>query len=77
MHGKIDVQSLGGGRFLIASRGACVRINLVPELKRFMEYLFKNRILANGSDEDEWKKIIVEYMMEYEKSVLRVKPFFR
>jgi len=66
VHGKIDVQSLGGGMFLIASRGACVCIYLVPELKIFMGYLLKNRILANGSDEDEWKKVIVEYMMEYE-----------
>lgn len=77
-HGKIDVQSLGGGKFLMASRGACVRIHLVPELKRFMAYLFQNGILVNGSsDEYEWMKIITAYMMDYKKSMLRTKPFFQ
>jgi len=39
-----------------------------------MRYLF-NKAFSTNSDEDEWKKIIAEYMAEYEKATLRVKPF--
>lgn len=75
-HGKMDIRKVGVGRFLMTSRGACMRINLMPELMSFMAYLYYNRALPIDSDEDVWKKIIVEYIAEYEKSTLRVKPFF-
>jgi len=76
VHGKIDVQSLGNDRFLIISSGSCIRIHLAPELEGFMEYLHNNGNLAKDLAKDEWKEIVAEYMMEYEKSASRVKPFF-
>jgi len=75
-HGNMDIRKVGVGRFLITSRGACMRIHLIPELMSFMAYLFNIRALSIDSDEDVWKEIIVEYMAEYEKSTLRVNPFF-
>jgi hypothetical protein len=75
-HGKIEAQSLGGGKFMITSRGACVRVYLGPELERFMDYLLKKSYLANGIDEEKCKKAITEYIMEYQKTASRSKPFF-
>ena len=63
--GRIQVRELGNGRFLITTRGRCVRIFLRDELERFMEHLCEKDLIAEGMDNVDWKKLIEDYIENY------------
>jgi len=76
LHQKMVVQRLGDDRFMITSRGACVRVHLLPELREYTEYLHKKGYIAKKLDKVKSEEIISEYVAEYQRSTLRAKPFF-
>ena len=75
-HGKMEVQDLGGGRFLVTSRGTCTRVFLKDEFEKFAAYLKEKGLVVGGKDEAEWKTAIEEYLKQYEKASSRKNPFF-
>jgi len=63
--GKMQIQSLGNGRFLISARGTCVRIYLRNELVKFMKYLSEKCYLAEEMEDINWKQLIEDYLRNY------------
>lgn len=65
--GRFEVESLGGSRYRVTSRGIGVRIDLERELRRFVAYARLRRKPATGA-------LVAAYLEDYRRDVTRKTP---
>jgi hypothetical protein len=66
--GRMDVESLGEGRFRVTARGVGVRVRLREELVRFLASLASTGRLAPGAGDDP-AAVVDEYLRRYQAEV--------
>ena len=72
--GRMEVESLGEGRYRVSSRGLGTRVHLKAELERFLAHLEDLGLLPEGSGDGVPGAVVEEYLRLYQLHARRPAP---
>ena len=68
---KPETESLGNQRYAVKVKGAGARVYLEPELRRFLQYLDEENLLAVRSDAAAQETLVEAYLERYRVEIKR------